>query len=194
MSKLMDLLEKEAGIVDTGKAIVKNVLEHPNGAVEGVKGFAKANAGALGGAAAGIGAVAGAGLLAKAVKPTGAGKLLSLAMNHPNAASTIARNPKATAAALALGVGGAGFALGKAASVEKTAAEVAYDQMEMAKQAAEELAEESMAKLAFAEQLFLEASYVTDSLTKEASEIDALESDGSALEAFLEELDAEVGE
>ena len=168
MSKLMDLLEKEAGVADTIKA---NATEMGQKAV----GFAKANKKAVGGAV--TGAVLGGGALLR--------KLTGRQTMTEKAVGAVKKNPRIAAALAALGIG-AGVA-----GVAKTASEQAYDSMEFAKQAAEELVEDCLAKLEFAEQLYKEASYVTDSMTKHASEVDEIYSDGSALEAFLEELDAE---
>ena len=68
------------------------------------------------------------------------------------------------------------------------------NEMELAKMAAYELAVESLEKLAYAEQLFEEADYVDNVYVKQASDGSDMEldSDGEALEAFLQELESEV--
>ena len=75
----------------------------------------------------------------------------------------------------------------------KTASEVPND-AELAKVAAYEMALDAMEKFAFAEQLFDEADYVDQVYIKQASDGSdvELDSDGEALEAFLQELDSEV--
>ena len=175
MSKLMDLLQKEAGLQDQAKDLLSKgkglASEYGGKAVD----IAKNNKKAIGGAVAG--AITGGGILAR--------KLTGRQTMTEKAIGAVKKNPRVAAALAALGIG-AGVV-----GAAKTAGEHAYDQMEFAKQAAEELADDCLAKLAFAEQLYKEASYVTDSLEKDASEVEGIESDGSALEAFLEELDAE---
>ena len=77
----------------------------------------------------------------------------------------------------------------------KVASEIPSE-MELAKMAAYELAVESLEKLAYAEQLFEEADYVDAVYVKQASDGSdmGLETDGEALEAFLQELESEVDE
>jgi hypothetical protein len=70
------------------------------------------------------------------------------------------------------------------------------NEIELAKMAAYEMAVDSLEKLAYAEQLFEEADYVDHVYVKQASDGSdiELESDGEALEAFLQELESEVDE
>ena len=168
MSKLMDLLEKEAGVEDQAKDGLLNAKGK-------VVAFAQKNTKAIGTAIGAGAGMVGLNSLRKKLNPTMTEK----------AVGAVKKNPRVAAALAALGIGA-----GVAGAV-KSASEHAYDSMELAKQAAEELAEDCIAKLEFADQLYKEACYVTDTLEKDASEVDEIDTDGSALEAFLEELDAE---
>ena len=196
MSKLAELLQKEAAgelAVVPGEAarnvdplnykLRKAVAPKLQALMNSAPGkFVRQNAKATGAGVTGL--AIGAGVLAN--------KMTSKSL--PQQAMAVARrNPKLTAALAALGLTAGAAGAVKAAS-EKTAAEQAYENIELAKQAAEELAEESLSKLAFAEQLFNEANFVTDSLTKSASEVEDIETDGSALEAFLSELEEDTEE
>lgn len=90
-----------------------------------------------------------------------------------------------------------GGAAGGAALVNKKAsAEPEISDFELAKIAAYELGCEALEKLAFAEQLYDEAEYVDQVYVKQAAEAEDidLDSDGSALDAFLQELEAEDSE
>lgn len=76
----------------------------------------------------------------------------------------------------------------------KTAASEPND-MELAKMAAYEMATDALEKLAFADQLFTEADYIDTVYVKQASDGADMElnTNGEAIEAFLQELDTEVG-
>lgn len=173
MSKLFERIEKDASMADTLNTAKNQAGDLISKGVAGIKANPRVAAGVAGAG------VAGGALLKKVMAPKSvADQALAVAK----------KNPKVTAALAALGIGA-----GVAGAV-KSASEVAYENMQFAKQAAEELATESLNKLAFAEQLYKEANYVTESLTKEASEIEDIDTDGSALEAFLQELDVSESE
>lgn len=181
MSNLLDLIEKTAadgdiGFKDRVMNAYKGVMENPDGKVKGLQELAKSNPNAAKGAkgllaALGVGGAAVAGRKALA-KPS----------MMDQAAKAVRKNPRFALGAAAAGLGG--IALAKNASEQD-------ETLEFAKLAAQEMAEDCMAKLAFAEQLYNEATYVDQVHVKQASEVDEIDSDGSALESFLQELDNE---
>lgn len=177
MSRLLDLLQKEASLMDSARAKAVELGEQAKAkagkGLAAAKEVAKANPKAvkagLGGAVAGAAAL---GTLFSRKAPSAMDKGLSV----------VKKNPRAAALAAALGLTG-GALVAKQASEQD-------DRLEFAKVAAQELAEDCLAKLAFAEQLYNEATYIDQAYVKQASEVKEIDSDGSALEAFLEELEA----
>lgn len=130
-----------------------------------------------------------AGVADKAVKAVKAVKGVAKAVKGK--AKKMTKKQKIVAALAAAGVfGTAGAAMKKKASLGDV--EDVSD-IELAKMAAYELGCEALEKLAYAEQLFDEATFVDEVYVKQAADASELEleSDGSALESFLQELETE---